>query len=199
MPITDPAAVKYSNEQIRVSASRMANSYYVAKSLAQRWVALGSGQPALDALRADMRAAADHLVLTHKTIHQSGLIWQGFQSQAGAAPIENTGETIVDGSATDGRPQITGAQANNIVTRLQEYLNWGDLGAFTASANKGGGGAWLYTISDVGNDGRDPDLTTAGNFITRCNDLVTDYEAGSNAKLNTILAVAPAVDVAGSV
>jgi len=50
-------------------------------------------------------------------------------------------DTVIDGAATDGRPIIAGADATNMITRLQE--------------------------------------------------VVTDYEANSSAKLNTVLAVAP--------
>ena len=57
-----------------------------------------------------------------------------------SAVIPNTSDVIVDGSATDGRPIITGAKATNIVTRAQE--------------------------------------------------VIADYEASSNAKLNTVLQVA---------
>lgn len=53
--------------------------------------------------------------------------------------IVNTTDLISDGSPADGRTQITGAQATNIVTRAQ--------------------------------------------------DIITDYEASSNAKLNTVALV----------
>lgn len=59
----------------------------------------------------------------------------------GASMIPNTvGDTIQDGSPSDGRPVIDGAKANNVMTRVIEF--------------------------------------------------VTDMEAGSNAKLNTVLQVA---------
>ena len=51
--------------------------------------------------------------------------------------ITNTSDVISDGSITDGRTQITGAEATSVITRLQE--------------------------------------------------LVTDYEASSNSKLNTVV------------
>lgn len=61
-----------------------------------------------------------------------------------SAKITNTADNIVDGSATDGRNPMTGAQATAIVTRAQE--------------------------------------------------VIADYEATSNAKLNTVLV--PAVNKA---
>lgn len=57
-----------------------------------------------------------------------------------SAVMTNTADNIVDGSATDGRNPITGAQATAIITRAQE--------------------------------------------------VITDYEATSNAKLNTVALVA---------
>lgn len=53
--------------------------------------------------------------------------------------IPNTSGTVIDGSQTDGRNQITGAMATAIITRAQE--------------------------------------------------IITDYEANSNAKLNTVFSV----------
>jgi hypothetical protein len=186
-------AVKYSAEYVRTSASSLAQSYYWAQSLTDRWVALGSGQVALDSLRKEIRACADFIGHdVHQHVHRSGLIWQSYQSQSGAAVIPNTGDTVADGLL----PAVTGAQANLIITRLQEFLKWGDDGPpFTAEANKGGGGAHVYTIQDVGYDGgRDPTLATAGLFITRLNELIADYDEGAKTKLNTILAAATSVN-----
>ena len=56
-----------------------------------------------------------------------------------SAKITNTTDIITDGSAQDGRNQITGAQATSIITRAQE--------------------------------------------------VITDYEATSSAKLNTVISV----------
>src|SRR5437016_11907891 len=89
--ITDPAAVKFSNEKIRVMADAMAQSYFSAKSLLAEWTAVTM-----------------------------------------SAKIVNTTDLIVDGSAQDGRNQITGAQATNIINRAQEIIT--DYEA-TSSAN----------------------------------------------------------------
>jgi len=46
---------------------------------------------------------------------------------------------------------------------------------------------------DVGTDGDGRHVVTGAeltNLVTRCQELITDFEASSNAKLNTILAVA---------
>ncbi len=97
--ITDPAAVRFANEKVRVAADKLAQAYYFAKLVNNEW-------------------------------HATGM----------SSLITNTADTIIDGSANDGRHSLTGAEATNI--------------------------------------------------ITRCQDLLTDYETANNAKLNTILNVA---------
>lgn len=96
--ITNPQAVVFANEKIRVMADLMASNYLTAKTLVADWNALSM-----------------------------------------SSLITNTSDNIVDGSATDGRSPITGIQATAIVTRAME--------------------------------------------------IIADYEAGSNAKLNTVLQV----------
>ena len=85
-----------------------------------------------------IRIAANKLAQAHFYAQQVLAEWD---ANGGVALIPNKDDVIVDGSASDGRPSITGADANDIVNRLRE--------------------------------------------------LVADYEAGSSAKLNTILQVAP--------
>lgn len=85
-----------------------------------------------------VRPMADVLSETYFTCKSIIAEWnaQGFGS---VLLFSNTTDHVVDGSLTDGRPLITPAQVNNI--------------------------------------------------ITRCTEFVADYEAGSNAKLNTVLQV----------
>ena len=85
-----------------------------------------------------VRCAADKLAQCY---YYAKLVQQEWNANNMAALIPNdAGDTVIDGSATDGRHVISGADATNI--------------------------------------------------ITRCGELVTDYEASTNAKLNTILGVA---------
>lgn len=97
--ITNPEAVRFCNEKVRVAADKLASAYTFAKQVQAEWFA-----------------------------------------NSMASLIPNDASPIIDGSATDGRHPITGADATNI--------------------------------------------------ITRCGDLITDYEANTNAKLNTVLGVA---------
>jgi hypothetical protein len=105
MPITNPQAIKFANEDIRPAADALSQLYYRAKDILARWSANGQNVTALF-------APFDGTLVMDK---------------ASVAP-------------TDGRPPITTAQVNNIISRLNEF--------------------------------------------------VVDYEAGGNAKLNTVTAVA---------
>ena len=98
--ITNPEAVKFCNERVRVAADKLAQLYSVAKSVQQEWTA---------------------------------------NDLATIIAFDNP-DLVVDGSATDGRHPISGEDVNNL--------------------------------------------------ITRCSEIVTDLEANSSAKLNTILKVA---------
>lgn len=81
-----------------------------------------------------IRVMADELATVYFTAKALVASWNATSM---GSKITNTADLISDGSAQDGRTQITGAQATAIVTRAQEFI--------------------------------------------------TDYEAGSNAKLNTAL------------
>lgn len=98
--ITNPEAVKFCNERVRVAADKLAQLYAVAKSVEQEWTA---------------------------------------NDLATIIAFDNP-DLVVDGSASDGRHPISGEDVNNL--------------------------------------------------ITRCSEIVTDLEANSSAKLNTILKVA---------
>lgn len=94
--VTDPAAIKFSNEKIRVAADTLESVYWTAKRVITEWFATGINTK---------------------------------------FPNDSTA-VVEDGSDRDGRKIIHGADVHNIITRLQEF--------------------------------------------------VTDYEAASNAKLNTV-------------
>ena len=94
--ITDPQAVRFANEKIRVAADKLAQAYWHAKRVQAEWAA----NPGL---------------------------------------IANKADVIDDGSKTDGRPPITGTDANNIVNRLAELT----------ADYEAGGSAKLNTILGV--------------------------------------------------
>ena len=73
MPITDPEAVRFSNEKVRTLADDLTAAYYAAVEFANEWDATDMG-----------------------------------------TKIPNTSDTIIDGSAVDGRHPITGANVNGL-------------------------------------------------------------------------------------
>jgi hypothetical protein len=62
-----------------------------------------------------IRVAAD-LIAQLDTL--AGVILAEWNAQNLGATFTNDAEVVVDGSATDGRPVITGAKVNNIINRL---------------------------------------------------------------------------------
>ena len=86
-----------------------------------------------------VRPAADRLAQAYYAAKSAVNTWNA--NNYGGTIIPVGGGEVVDGSATDGRPAITGNDVHNLINRLTE--------------------------------------------------LVADYEASSNAKLNTVLNVSP--------
>lgn len=81
MAITDPNAIKFSNEQMRPIADRFMQLYWAAKQAAADWTSKGLG-----------------------------------------ALITNDASAVADGSATDGRTQITGADLNVLLSHLNTFV-----------------------------------------------------------------------------
>jgi len=79
--ITNPQAVKFCNERVRVAANHYARLYWWSKIVAQEWTAQGIG-----------------------------------------ALIPNNASVVMDGSATDGRPIITGADVHTLAARVAEFV-----------------------------------------------------------------------------
>ena len=68
-----------------------------------------------------IRPMADQLYSSYLSAKKLVNEWNG---QSLPAVIPNDSTVIADGSAIDGRPQITNAQATNIVTRCNEIISW---------------------------------------------------------------------------
>lgn len=87
MAITDPTAVKFCNERVRVLADVLGQSYWSAKAFLAEWNSSNYGPSNLPDL------------------------------------IPNDTSLVVDGSATDGRKQITGALVRGIVAQAQAIVD----------------------------------------------------------------------------
>jgi hypothetical protein len=188
-PIVDPDALKFSNEQIRGVSEQCAKFYFRAVSLITRWTANGSGAAALVIVLNDLRAAADFLCDLYAFAFKAEKTWF-----LGVNANFSTNDTTIvqDGSPGDSRPAATTAKCNNVITRCQEVQNWltSATQSFTDAARAGASG--YNTVLKA--SGRGPltlALADAANFITRCTEFRTNYEAASSANLNTVLAMAP--------
>lgn len=183
-PITNPEALRFSNESIRPGADRHGRSYYRADALRDRWNGLtGSTSAKIMLVKADMRLAADQLRDLFKwTFDREQLWFLGYN-----AIITDTADSIADGR-TD-VPPITGVQANRIIDRFRQWNNYLRTGNFDSFA--AGNYATLNMVLSVCSDGLAAISDADGqNFINVCNALANRYEATSNAELSTILAVA---------
>lgn len=96
-----------------------------------------------------IRPMADLLYTAYQTAKS---VVQQWNSQNVAAVIPNDSTVIADGSATDGRAQITDAQATTIITRCTDLINWME-GSVAISAGDGSK-AVLGTVAAVEVNGR---------------------------------------------
>lgn len=98
-----------------------------------------------------IRPMADLLYSAYLTAKS---VVEQWNAQSVSAVIPNDSTVIADGAATDGRAQITDAQATAIITRCQELINWMEQGLvaspFTGTATL----ATLGTITAVEVNGR---------------------------------------------
>lgn len=150
--ITNLSAVKFSNERIRSSADLLAQVYYVAVAVSDRWASLGSSQAALDQMQPDIRDVADRLLAAYAHGYWTEKNW--FLSTLPSL-FPNDASPVFDNGGNSQRtdvPLLTGAGVNNLVTRAMEFQNWllSVAGSFTGTAQ-------VETATAVGTIG------TAGN------------------------------------
>jgi hypothetical protein len=186
MPVTDPTAIKFCNEQARPAADLCAQAYYLCDEARDRWDSLGGGQPAIDVMQADIRAAANAVIAAYQHSFLAEKIW--FLGTNTVIP--NTSEDVVDGSPADGRPDATGAKVHAAMDRAIQLQNWlfSATQSFTDSARNNA--AAFNSVLEASSKGP-PTMTVAaaGNMMTRASELRTNYEASSNANLGTLLAL----------
>ena len=101
---------------------------------------------AVDFSNTRIRPMADLLFTCYLTAKSIVNQWN---AQGVATVIPNDSTVIADGAATDGRAQITDAQATAIITRSTEFINWMEQGLvgspFTGSVTN----ATLNTVTAV--------------------------------------------------
>lgn len=192
MPVTDASAVKFSDQVARVSADLMAQAYYRSVAAIERWTALGGGQAALDLMVADLRACADAIKAAYLFAYSAEVYW--FLGVNSAFSSNDTTPVYDNGSFTaqdTNRPLATTAKVNAVLSRVVEFQNWllSATQSFTDSAR--GSRAALNTVFQCTSSGvATMAVSDAGNLINRCGELKANYEASTNANLNSLLAFA---------
>jgi hypothetical protein len=193
MPITDINVIKFSDQRIRIVCDMLARAYYKCDEVRDRWDALGGDQPALDIMQNDIKAAADAVMDAYFHCVLDERIWFVGDGTNGINILTpNTVDTVVDGSPADGRSTCTGQKIHAAMERVVQWQNWllNNAGGQFGSAARDGL-ACLNTVVVCSKYGQETiTLSNAGNFLTRCSELRTEYEANSGLKLATILNLA---------
>ena len=190
MAINSVQAIKFSNERIRVSADKLAQSYYLCDATRDRWNALGSGQ--LPLMENDIHQTADLNKENYKWFFETEKLWfvlggTGLIPSDSSQILDNGDRTAQDST----RSPITGQYANNIMNRVIQFQNWllSASGDFTDSNRNAV--SYYNTIIKVSSDIASAiSSSDGGNFINRCNELTNRYESNSNLELGQILQVA---------
>ncbi len=126
--ITAVPAITFCNTGVRLVSDLVAQSYYLAVPLGDRWVTLGSGQAALDQMQLDFKTAANKIISTFDKCYWTEKNW----FMPGVSSLFPNDSSPVFDNKTDGtgtaadptRPALTGAGVTNVVTRVIEYQNW---------------------------------------------------------------------------
>lgn len=100
---------------------------------------------------AKIRPMADLIYTAYETAKS---VVEQWNAQNVSAVIPNDTTIIADGSATDGRAQITDAQATNIITRCQELIQWMENGLVASPFNASVTNATLNTVAAVQVNGK---------------------------------------------
>ena len=187
--ITDATAIRFSNQRIRVGADRLARSYYDCQRVKQRWDSIaGDSQAKIDLMEGDIRSCANRLMEAYGFSYDTEKIWFVLGS---TSMIPNTADPIVDSSPSDGRPAVTGTDAVRIIDRVVQFQNWllSSTGSFTDSARDST--SYINTVYAATSEANvTMSVADAGNFISRCGELMANYEATSGQNLEFILSYA---------
>lgn len=93
-----------------------------------------------------IRPMADELASCYLSAKKINDLWN---AQSVSTVIPNDATLISDGSAIDGRPQITDAQATTIITRCQEMISWMESGLVASPFGTTTTKATLNTVNAV--------------------------------------------------
>ncbi len=208
MAITDPAAIKFSNEQFRPAADRLARCYYRSKELLDAWAALtGTNDEKFALLAGKVERVGTLLKNTRRFIFNSDRIWNS-GNVVNLFPNDAAEEIHDDpdgGQQDPNRPPLTGQDVRRLKWRMEEFVNWLDRGTdvdphFETDTNAllpitFANLEWAFKCS---NESAVATVTNSARILatTRCGELIAELEASSNQNLNQILraAVNPQAD-----
>lgn len=192
--ITDPEAIEFSNRFVRTAANRLGTLFYEARYLDELRVSDGDIATTIAQRTNHIRQIADLMIRTVQDLRKLENIWfnVGTGSALNVKITNDAGDDLIDGAPGDGRQAITGADVHSVMSRVIDIRKWMADAAFGGAGNGSSFDAMLNTMVVVGTAGNNPlQNAQATTFIAnRCGEIVNEYEANSNAKLNHILAVA---------
>jgi hypothetical protein len=190
-PITATAQIAFCDSTIRVGANMLGEAYTSCLARNDRWLGLGSGTAALAQMTDEIRKTADFLVQLYDQCFQGEKRWFLL---GGTSFIPNDATVAIwdgNGQPDPSRPAMNGANVVNLISQQIAFRQWLQNGAF-ATGGAAGNFASYNTVMQVSSQGPTPIAFSDGaNFITRCTELLTQYQTTSNAVLNVVLACAP--------
>jgi hypothetical protein len=190
--ITDPESVQFTG-WVRQIADKLGSLYYECRHLKNLKDADGDTATTIALRHSQIRRVSDMMIDVANTVHLVEATW--FNVGTGSAfnvKITNTADVIADGSTgTNGRAVITGTNVHDVMNRTIDLDDWLNNAGFGG----GGGGqraAMFNTMNVVSSRGNNPLTVAQVNVFVdnRCTELIDEYEALGNAKLNHLLSVA---------
>jgi len=199
MAITSPEAIKFSNEQFRPAADRLARCYFKGVELRSHWLALGGTNDEKYALLQDkVERVATLFSVTREFIFRADRIWNSDAMQT-LIPNDANEELWDDpsgGQQDPYRPPVNGQDLRRLKARMEEFNNWLDRGTDADKHFVNDASAILpITYGYLDDVFRVSQFTSnnangnqAGRFASlRCGDFETEF---TGAKLNHVLTVA---------
>jgi len=186
--------IGFCNNVIRVGANLLGQSYTSCKARLQRWTGLGAGAAALAAMSTQIRSTADFMVVNGSVYNFCMLAERTWLLKGSTAYIANDGASLIldgQGQQDSSRPPMNAANVNIVAAQLIAFRQWLQNNSFTVTGTAGDFTNYNQILQVSSNGLPTMLLSDATNFMSRCSDIVTQYEATSNNILNNILVVAP--------
>lgn len=202
MAITDPAAIKYANEQFRPAADKIARCKYRSEELSAAWAALqGTNDDRFAQLQLQIQRVANLVTNTWRFVFWADRLWQSgslhllFPND----PLEELHDNADATGPDPNRPTVTGEDLRRLKNRMEEFANWLARGTDLdlqfdndALATEPLTYGFFDDFARMAEDGAKAQTTGWGREVAvdRCGELVTEYETTNPGKFNHILRAA---------